>query len=164
MRAAVSLDGLVTNSPFLPQQAVNAAPVVTENAAVEFRGFITTKDGVLFGLYDRARNIGAWVRESDKNGEFTVNSYDAAGELVTVSYQGQSYTLPLSTARIAAASPSVAPARPAGQPSTVQPVVAQPSDATRLEAVAAEVRRRRALRQAAGAGTAASPANEGARR
>jgi hypothetical protein len=149
--AAVSLDGLVAESPFMPKQdSTNAAPVATENASVEFRGLISTKDGVLFGLYDRTRNVGAWVGEKDKGSDFTVRSYDAAADMVTVDYQGQKYTLPLSTSRIAAAAPSAVPvvARPAGGPP--QQAVAKPADATRLESVAAEVRRRRALRQAGG--------------
>ena len=147
--AAVSLDGLVAESPFMPKREENtAAPVATENAAVEFRGLISTKEGVLFGLYDRTRNVGAWVKEKDKGSDFNVRSYDAAADMVTIDYQGQKYTLPLSTSRIATAAPSAAPvvARPAG--GTPQQAVAKPADATRLESVAAEVRRRRALRQA----------------
>jgi hypothetical protein len=166
--AAVSLDGLVAESPFMPKQdANNAAPVATENAAVEFRGLISTKEGVLFGLYDRTRNVGAWVGEKDKGSDFTVRSYDAAADMVTVDYQGQKYTLPLSTSRIATAAPSAVPvvAKPNGQPA--QQAVAKPADATRLESVAAEVRRRRALRQAGGAaaqgqttGTTPAPAKQ----
>lgn len=159
--AAVSLDGLVAESPFMPKQDDNAAaPVATENAAVEFRGLIATKDGVLFGLYDRTRNVGAWVKEKDKGSDFTVRSYDAAADMVTVDYQGQKYTLPLSTSRIAAAAPSAVPvaARPATMPGGApQQAIAKPADATRLESVAAEVRRRRALRQAGG-----QPATPGA--
>lgn len=158
--AAVSLDGLVAESPFMPKQESGAAPVVTENAAVEFRGLISTKEGVLFGLYDRTRNVGAWVREKDKGAEFTVRSYDAAGDLVTVDYQGQKYTLPLSSSRIATALPSAVPAaaKPAAAGGSPQAVAARPADATRLESVAAEVRRRRALRQASAAGTQAPAA------
>jgi hypothetical protein len=153
--AAVSLDGLVAESPFMPkQEANNTAPVATENASVEFRGLISTKEGVLFGLYDRTRNVGAWVREKDKGSDFTVRSYDAAADMVTVDYQGQKYTLPLSTSRIATAAPSAVPVvvKPA-QGGAPQQAVAKPADATRLESVAAEVRRRRALRQAGGAAT-----------
>lgn len=152
--AAVSLDGLVAESPFMPKQdANNAAPVATENAAVEFRGLISTKDGVLFGLYDRTRNVGAWVKEKEKGTDFTVRSYDAAADMVTIDYQGQKYTLPLSTSRIATAAPSpvAVVAKPAQAGGTTQQAVAKPADATRLESVAAEVRRRRALRQAGAA-------------
>jgi hypothetical protein len=161
VHAAVSLDGLAARSPFLPQQDQAAAPVVTENAAVEFRGMIATKDGVLFGLYDRTRNVGAWVRENDKSAEFQVQSYDASADLVTVDYQGRKFTLPLSTSRIATAAPSPVQApRPPGQTGGGAPVAvnAVSADATRLESVAAEVRRRRALRQAAAAGTPAPAA------
>jgi hypothetical protein len=160
--AAVSLDGLATESPFMPKRDESAVvPVATENAAIEFRGLIATKDGVLFGLYDRSRNVGAWVGEKDRSSEFTVRSYDVAADMVTVEYQGQKYTLPLSTSRIATAAPSAPPvmAKPA-QPGSPQAAAAVPADATRLESVAAEVRRRRALRQAAAQpGAAAAPAN-----
>lgn len=157
--AAVSLDGLVANSPFMPPQEQAAAPVVTENASVEFRGMIATRDGVLFGLYDRTRNVGAWVREREKSAEFQVQSYDASSDLVTVDYQGRKFTLPLSTSRIATAAASAVP-RPAPVPGAAAPVAvnAAPADAARLESVAAEVRRRRALRQAAATGTPAPAA------
>jgi hypothetical protein len=159
VNAAVSLDGLAARSPFLPQQDQAAAPVVTENAEVEFRGMIATRDGVLFGLFDRTRNVGAWVRENDKSAEFQVQSYDASADLVTVDYQGRKYNLPLSASRIATAAPSPVP-RPAGQAGGGAPVAVNAvPDATRLESVAAEVRRRRALRQAAAAGTPAPAAN-----
>jgi len=145
----------------MPQQDQAAAPVVTEGGAVEFRGMIATKDGVLFGLYDRTRNVGAWVREKDKSAEFQVQSYDASADLVTVDYQGRKFTLPLSTSRIATAAASPVPvARPAVQSGSSAPVAvnAAPADAARLESVAAEVRRRRALRQAAATGAPAPAA------
>jgi hypothetical protein len=163
----VSLDGLVANSPFMPRQEENAAPVVTEDAVVEFRGMITTENGVLYGLYDRSRNKGAWVRENEKGADFVVQSYDATADLVTLNYQGRKLTLPLSASRIAAAAPSAVavarPAMPSGVTGGGNTVRATPADATRLESVAAEVRRRRALRQAAASGAPASaPAANGA--
>ncbi|HEY9249479.1 MAG TPA: hypothetical protein VIO38_10120, partial [Rariglobus sp.] len=108
--AAVSLDSLAKESPFvLKQEEASAAPAVTEGAAVEFRGLIASKDGLLFGLYDRTKNVGAWVRQEDKGGEFIVRSYDVAADLVTVDYMGQKFTLPLSSSKIAAAIPSAVP-------------------------------------------------------
>jgi hypothetical protein len=165
---AVSLEGLVTDSPFVLKQAETAAPAVTEGAAVEFRGVISTKEGMLFGLYDRTKNIGAWVRQEDKGADFKVSGYDAAGDLVTVEYQGQRLTLPLSSSKIAAAAPTPLPSVNPGPPgSPGNRVVAVPQqggsradDQRRLESVAAEVRRRRALRQAATTGaTAPAPTN-----
>jgi hypothetical protein len=157
--AAVSLDGLVNESPFMPKQEAEAAPVVTENATVEFRGMITTKDGILFGLYDRGRNQGSWVRQDEAGADFKVRSYDGGKELVTVDYQGQTYTLPLSLAKIGAAAPSAVPVPAVPTPgggvrSVTASAGSKVDDQRRLESVAAEVRRRRALRQAAASGTA----------
>jgi hypothetical protein len=171
--ASVSLDGLVKNSPFMPPQSEQAAaPVVTEGAAVEFRGMITTKEGQLFGLYDRTKNIGAWVKQADAGADFRVSSYDPSADLVTLDYQGQRYTLPLSSARVGAAAPSPLPVVNNGNPQhggatrvTAVPGRRGNNDQQRLESVAAEVRRRRALRQAASsnANPAATqqPANAG---
>ncbi len=157
--APVSLDGLVSESPFVLKQAESAAPV-TENATVEFRGVIATKEGVLFGLYDRTKNLGAWVRQDDKSGDFKVSNYDPSGDVVTVDYQGQKFTLPLSSSKIGAAAPTPLPVVNNGQPgnpgarvTAVPQPGGRPNDQQRLESVAAEVRRRRALRQAAGSGT-----------
>jgi len=161
--AAVSLDGLASESPFMLKQEAAAAPVVTENAAVEFRGMITMKDGVYFGLFDRTKNTSAWVKQDDKGGDFVVRSFDAGSDMVSVTYLGQSYNLTLSTSKIGTAVPSAVPvanAQPAitgGNRVTAVPASTGPKvvDQQRLESVAAEVRRRRALRQAAGNGTTA---------
>lgn len=169
--AAVPLDGLAAESPFMLKQEETAAPVATENAAVEFRGMITMKDGVYFGLYDRTKNSSAWVKQDDKGGDFVVKSYDAGSDMVSVLYQGQSYTLALSTAKIGTAVPSAVPAanaQPAisgGNRVTAVPGSTGPKvvDQQRLESVAAEVRRRRALRQAAGNGGATSAPASGTR-
>lgn len=162
--AAVSLDGLASESPFMPKREDNAAPAVTEGAAVEFRGMIAAKDGMLFGLYDRTRNLGAWVKQDDPGAEFKVRSYDQANDIVTLDYQGQKYSLPLSVAKIGAAAPSAVPVANAAAPAPgaaavrVAPGAAKTDDARRLESVAAEVRRRRALRQAAATPGQAAPA------
>lgn len=175
--AAVSLDGLATDSPFvLKKDDASAAPVVTENATVEFRGMIATKEGVLFGFFDRTKNTSAWVKQNDKNSEFNVRSFDATVDTVSLDYQGQKFTLPLSTAKIATAVAAPVQIVNNAQPGMPQPnVTAQPAnrvqtaqDQQRLESVAAEVRRRRALRQAAtGANGQTTPApaaqNNGAR-
>lgn len=158
---AVSLDELVKSSPFMPagQESVPVAP--TENAAVEFRGMITTPTGVLFGLYDRTKQTGAWVGKDEKDADFVVKSYDPASDMLSVDYHGQKFNLTLSSSKIGSAAPSV-PFVVAGAPGTrqaggVTPAVARVDDQRRLEAIAAEVRRRRALRQSAASGAAAQP-------
>ncbi len=159
---AVALDDLVRSSPFLPggQENVIAAP--SENAAVEFRGMITTRDGTLFGLYDRTTQTGAWVRKQDKAADFLVQSYDSANDVVVVDYHGQKFNLALSSSKIvkaAASMPVPVAAMTDVQPQGAgSPAVARADDQRRLESISAEVRRRRALRQGAAAGAATPPA------
>lgn len=164
LSGAVSLDDLVKSSPFMPGDQANAAVTApTENAAVEFRGMISTKDGVLFGLYDRTRQTGAWVRKEDVGADFVVHSYDVANDMVSVDYHGQKFNLTLSSAKIGMAMASALPApgvvgppQPDGAPG-----VARVDDTRRLESIAAEVRRRRALRQGAANGAAQQPVQPG---
>jgi len=165
LSAAVVLDDLVKSSPFLPGGQESAVVAPTENAAVEFRGMISTKDGVLFGLYDRTKQTGAWVKKEDAGADFLVRSYDSSSDMVSVDYHGQKFNLTLSSAKIGMAAAS-APMPVASMPG-IQPVgasggatqaVARVDDQRRLEAISAEVRRRRALRQGAASGTAPQPA------
>ncbi|MFA6288171.1 MAG: hypothetical protein WC661_12375 [Opitutaceae bacterium] len=165
LTAAVVLDDLVKSSPFLPGGQESAVVAPTENAAVEFRGMVTTKDGVFFGLYDRTKQTGAWVKKEDAGADFVVRSYDPSSDMVSVDYHGQKFNLALSSAKIGMAAASV-PMPVASMPG-VQPVhvtggptqaVARVDDQRRLETISAEVRRRRALRQGAASGTAPQPA------
>lgn len=158
--AAISLDGLSTNSPFSPRSNAVAQPANVDASTIEFRGVISSQDGTLFGLYDRTRNQGAWVRQNEKGADFNVLAYDSTNAVVTVDYQGQKLSLALSTSKIEAAAPSMIPAiaaAPLAAPAT--PVVkgANPADQSRLESIAAEVRRRRALRVATPAVTNSHP-------
>jgi len=158
--AAISLDGLITNSPFLQRSSTVALPTHSEASTLEFRGVISTSAGTLFGLYDRTRNQGAWVHQNEAGADFNVLAYDAANAVVTVDYQGQKLTLALSSSKIETAAPSLIPmiaAAPLAAPAT--PVVngANQTDQRKLESIAAEVRRRRALRVASPAVTPARP-------
>ena len=78
-----------------------------------------------------------------------VRSADAAGDSVTVDYQGRSLKLAFHTAKIASSGSGSQPAAAAA------PVVLNPSPAEeqkRLDAVAQEVRRRRLEREKAAQG------------
>ena len=152
--AAIPLEGLTSNSPFVVHSATGVQPTNPETATIEFRGMISSQNSTLFGLYDRTRNQGTWVRQNEKGAEFNVIAYDATNEVVTVDYQGQRLSLALSSAKIGMAAPSTSPviaAAPLGAPAAT--VSAGPVDQRRLESVAAEVRRRRALRQSTPAAT-----------
>ena len=158
--AAISLDGLTSNSPFLQRASPTAQPTSSETAAIEFRGVISSHDGTLFGLYDRTRNQGAWVRQNERSGDFNVLAYDAANAVVTVDYQGQKLSLALSSSKVETAAPSLITtiaAAPLAAPATASVNGANPADQRKLESIAAEVRRRRALRVATPAATRAQP-------
>jgi len=136
-----------TDSPFLPKSG--STTTVTENSQIELRGIMAIPGGALFGLFDPVKKLGGWVKLKEAGREFTVLTHDAANDAVTVEYQGRVVTLALKASKIEsmAAMPMVAQ-RPMTGP---QGAVGAPSidESKRLEAVAAEVARRRQQRQAA---------------
>lgn len=152
---AVDLQTLIDRSPFAPpgQSAETAAPVA--QGTLEFRGVVTDKEGTAYNIFDASTNKGSWVRADDENSPIKVRGYDAANGQLEVEQNGRPVTLTLKRATIQAGQPVAAmgnvPApnnpNPAG-PAQVQRNGNGSADARRLEAVAAEVRRRRALRNA----------------
>ena len=157
---AIPHDGLTSNSPFVTHSAVGVPTANPETASLEFRGVIASREGTVFGFYDRARNQGGWVRQNEAAAEFNVLGYDHARTVVTVDYQGQKLSLALSSAKIESAAPSAIPlvtAAPLGAPAAPAVTGANPNDQRKLESIAAEVRRRRALRQSTPAVTPPRP-------
>jgi hypothetical protein len=140
-------------------------------AALEFRGFVEVGGGKQFRLFDPAKKQGAWVRLNERSPEFeaVVRQHNEDEESVSVEHQGRTVTLAMRRAKIvadvaapAAPPPGVAPAGPAISvtPAVTQTVMVNPSPADeqrRLEAVAAEVNRRRALREQAMRQSAGQP-------
>jgi len=113
----------------------------------------------VYGLFDPVKRQSSWVKINEAGNDYTVRTYDAANDAVTVEYQGRVLTLALKTAKIETMAPSALPQQQqiAGNPpmrtnlNNPPPLSPTPVDeARRLESVAAEVRRRRALRQSAG--------------
>lgn len=138
-----------TTSPFLPRNGTGIG-AATANSPIELRGIMEIPGGTLFGLFDPVQKKGGWVKLNETGRDFLVRNYDAANDGVTVEYQGRVHNLLLSRSKIEAlpAMAMVGPPRPMAGP---QQVNAAPSadDAKRIEAVAAEVARRRQARQAA---------------
>lgn len=161
---AVALWGLgagraqpATASPFLPPETP-AAAAPTENAPIEFRGVLVIGGKQRFNFFDPAKRQSAWVALNEAGAPYLVSRYDAGAETVTVDAGGRSLTLTLQKATIAAApAPANVPVGPPVMASGTAPVPQPPvvlnptaaDEAKRLEAIAAEVRRRRALRQQA---------------
>ena len=147
---------LASSSPFLPAAAAGAQ-VATEGAPIELRGVMETGAGLSFCIFDPARKVSVWSRVNEKDHDFLIKGYDPASETLTVEHGGRSLRLVMRTVKVAssgqAAAPLPLPAPGMPGPNAIaQSVVLNPSPADeqrRLDAVAAEVRRRRALREQA---------------
>ncbi len=150
--AATDLQPLLDNSPFGKAPVVEEPVVAAGEAPLEFRSLVVEDDRRYFSVFDPASQRGHWIAEGEEGGDIVFVGYDAEAQQLVVRQGGRSLELALKRADIVAgvmptvAVPNNAPAqrrvRPAGQ-----------ADARRLEAVAAEVRRRRALRQSAAGAT-----------
>jgi hypothetical protein len=155
---------IASRSPFLPPESAPVEKNEAGAATLEFRGFVDVGGGKQFRLFDPAKKQAAWVRLNERSSEFeaVVRQHNEGEESVSVEHQGRTVTLAMRKAKIVAdtAAPAAMPpagVAPAGPAITVTPAVTQtvmvnPSPADeqrRLEAVAAEVNRRRALREQA---------------
>ena len=147
---------LTPNSPFAPPPSSNAdANATTPNSPLELRGILSTPDGNKFNLCDQAGHINAWIGLNEPGQPFVVRSQDMAHQRVTIEYQGRELTLSLAQPKVTTmAMPQQAMAMPqmGGMPPQMQPgsVSASPQDERmRLERIAEEIRRRRAMRAAA---------------
>ncbi len=143
-------------SPFMPKASAGAA-APTANAPLEFVGYYEDSGGRLFRIRDSASKKGVWLRLNERSDEsnLTVKQHDEAQRTLTVEHQGRVLTLAAREAKIASSGPPMAagispPPMPSNVPAAVtQSVVLNPTPAdekARLDSVAAEVTRRRALR------------------
>jgi hypothetical protein len=153
---------LASRSPFLPPQS--AAPnAPTADAPLEVGGYLDTPgDGRLYRVIvkDPSKKSAVWVKlnELNKDLDVTVKQHDDEQQTLTVEHGGKTLTLAEKKAKIVASGAAQPmPPPPAPPPANVPPAVTQavvlnptPADEQkRLEAVAAEVARRRALREQA---------------
>ncbi len=147
---------LAAASPFLPTRGAGAA-APTANAPLEFRGVAELPEGMAFRVVDPARKTGAWVKlnQADPDLGVVVKQHDAEHETVVVEYQGRTLTLPLHQSKVASAGAPmmVAPLPVMAAPAALQPTPQAPAalavQQQQLEAVAAAVAQRRALREQA---------------
>lgn len=142
---------LAESSPFMAPSSSGAGPAGGPAGPVELRGIMSLSGGTAYCIYDTAKKTGVWVGLNEKGNDFTVKSADPAGDSVMVDYQGRSIRLVLRTARVASLGSAPA-AGPPGNPALTSSVVFNPTPADeqkRLDAVAAEVRRRRLEREKA---------------
>lgn len=153
-----------SRSPFLPPQAAGGA-TPTQGAPLEFRAYMSTNEGTLYRIYDPGKKAGVWVKLNERNPDFDViaKQHNEDNNTLTVEHGGRTLTLAVREAKVVSGGgpgqmapppqPTPLPAPAANvAPAVTQSVVLNPTPADeqrRLEAVAAEVARRRALREQA---------------
>lgn len=165
---AANFQSLIERSPFAPPGQINLgsdAPV--EQGVLEFRGVVTDSDGVHYSVFDTTANKGHWLTANTTDKPFKVRSYDAATNTLEIEQGGKPVKLALKRAVIQAGqavsamipTPAPTPAnlgQGGNRPNNNAAANNPEATARRLEAVAAEVRRRRALRTAANNGQTAA--------
>lgn len=149
---------LAANSPFLPPQSSSTAP--TQGAPLQYAGYLITPEGTLYRIIDPARKAGTFLKlnERDSNFDVVIKSFDPNNDMLTIEHQGRTLTLEqrkekiVSSGNAASMPPPMPQQMPNVAPAVTQSVVLNPTPADeqkRLEAVAQEVARRRALREQA---------------
>ncbi|HSY53408.1 MAG TPA: hypothetical protein VK785_03125 [Opitutaceae bacterium] len=141
---------LTPGSPFMPPDAAGGANATTANAPLELRGILATPNGYKFNLCDAAGHVNVWLGLNAAGQPFVVRAQDIAHNSVTVEYQGRQLTLSLPQPKITASAAPMQQPPMMGQPPILPqavggntPVV---NEQQRLERIAEEIRRRRALR------------------
>lgn len=140
-------------SPFMPPSSQAAAPVVETAAPIEFHGVIVIAKQHYFNFFEPGKRVSTWVKKDEPGAPIVVKSYNEDAETITVEHGGRSMNLALQKMKVAAAPMPVSPVMTApasATPIEQPPVVLNPTaadEAKRLDAIAAEVRRRRLMRQ-----------------
>jgi hypothetical protein len=149
---------LASMSPFVPTAGKSGAAAPTADAPLEFRGLAELPDGPAFRVVDPARKAGAWVRLNERDPELgvLVKQHDAEHDTVTVEHQGRTLTLALHQSKISSAGAAIANPMamvPQMQVPTIAAMAqrppANPIQQSQIDAVAAAVAQRRALRDQA---------------
>jgi hypothetical protein len=136
---------LTSTSPFLAPNNnadTNDTPV---NSPLELHGILATPDGYKFNLCDPSGHINVWIGLNAAGQPFVVRTHDVAHSRVTVEYQGRQITLSLAQPKITpmAMQQQIMPmSQQMMQPGGVGPA----DESQRLQRIAEEIRRRRALR------------------
>ena len=146
---------LASKSPFLPA-AAPGAPAPTSNAPLEFLGYLELGQGPQYRLFDPAKKTSIWVGLNERNPDFEVlvKQFDRDSDTLTVEHRGAVHSLAIRKAKVVSGGPIAQAMPPVPVQANVMPAVTQsvvvnptPADeARRLDAVASEIARRRALR------------------
>jgi hypothetical protein len=165
------LESLIKDSPFLPQAA--AGPGAGQTGPLELRGVVMERGSYVFSLFDLNSKESYWLGLNEPGFPVIARSYDRVSDTLTVEQQGRTLTLTLAAARTLPANtggvqqlPGMPPPLPTNQGAPggnqpgsapggqAQPVAGipatgiTPDEAQRLQRIADEIRRRRAVGKA----------------
>lgn len=141
---ASNWQALLAHSPFGGETQTHAQ--VTE-PALEYRGY-TVEDGIYyFCLHDRAASRSFWLMLQETKNETTIRRYDEATGTLYAEHGGKMVTMLMRQARVALTSVPENIKTSEDSASAVAGEISK-DESGRLQQVAGEIRRRRALRQA----------------
>lgn len=159
--AVAGFDSLLNNSPFIPP--ANNAPTAASET-LELRGFVVENGRPSLNIFDTSTKKATWVSIDEPGLPYIVRSFDPSNDTATIEINRRSVALPLKRAsvQLAAAMPVAAAAPPpvginlvatpgqqpaaGGTPVAINPSTGAAPDQARLQAIADEIRRRRAMR------------------
>ena len=149
---------LAPSSPFLPADAKETVGAAQAGPAgpIELRGIMSTAEGASFCIYDVAKKSGTWVGLNEEGHDFIVRAHQVENDSVTVEVQGRSIMLALRKPKIASdggGNPAMSGMEAPGHrvPAAAGPPTPE-AEARRLNAITAEIQRRRAMREQAARG------------
>lgn len=159
LSVSVAMSAQAVRSPFMPAPpaAVEDVVEVVEDAEFQFCGVFGDGEKKQFLIYNVATSRSSWLRlDQEGPGEVFVDAFDQEQGTVNIRQGGRALTLGLQAATISGvraggASPVRLQNNSQDLVSTVRVNPTPTDERRRLEAVAAEVRRRRAARQEAAA-------------
>jgi hypothetical protein len=170
--SADPLENLVKDSPFLPHAAAGGLGA-GQSGPLELRGVVMERGAYVFSLFDLNSKESYWVGLNEPGFPVVARSYDRANDTLTVEQQGRTLTLTLAAARTLPANAAAGMPQPPGVPplpttpggpagnqpvpppnGQAQPIAGipatgiTPDEAQRLQRIADEIRRRRAVGKA----------------
>src|ERR1035437_9348499 len=150
-KAASQLDSLLANSPFGSAKTGGQSADATGNQPFELHGVLEENGQQLFSIFDTTTKHSRWLGLNATNDDLVIKSYDADAHTVSLDQHGRIFSLTLKSGpRVVQNTPPPMknPGVNNGQPAQFQPngAAGKGPDAQRLQQIADEIRRRRALR------------------
>src|SRR4051812_3251591 len=93
-------ENLSRSSPFVASNGQSSPVATTENSPLELRGIVISPNGNLYGLFDPVKRQSGWVKVNETGNAYTVRSFNASNESISVEYEGRTLTLALKAAKI----------------------------------------------------------------